>query len=69
LLLARQSRRFDCPDAHAACNDWMEQKQRYVSKELMHFVGRGRSDPEQYRVLVAILTGETVSHAPHDPQT
>lgn len=33
--------------------------QRYVSRELTHFVGRGKTREEQYRLLVAILsTGE-----------
>jgi hypothetical protein len=42
--------------------------QRYVSKELTHFVGRGMSDEAaQYVLLIRILSGGWLSHAPHDP--
>src|SRR3989442_15994361 len=41
--------------------------QRYVSDELTHFVGRGRSEEEQYAVLVKILSDGWLTHAPHIP--
>jgi hypothetical protein len=42
--------------------------QRYVSKELTHFVGRGRASPEeQYEVLVEILRSGWLTHPPHNP--
>ena len=30
----------------------MEQGQRYISRELSHFVGRGKAEEEQYDLLV-----------------
>ena len=39
--------------------------QRYVSKELTHFVGRGQSEEDQYSVLVEeILKGGWLRHSP-----
>lgn len=39
--------------------------QRYISKELTHFVGRGLSEEEQYQVLVNIITSGWLTHSPH----
>jgi hypothetical protein len=40
--------------------------QRYVSKELTHFVGKGLSEEEQYSVLVnSILKGGWLRHSPN----
>lgn len=41
--------------------------QRYISKELTHFVGRGRSASSQYKLLVRILRTGWLTHPPHDP--
>jgi hypothetical protein len=42
--------------------------QRYVSKELMHFVGRGKEEDEQYDILVnKIIKPGMLMHPPHDP--
>lgn len=42
--------------------------QRYVSKELTHFVGRALGDPEeQYALLVQILASGELTHPPHNP--
>jgi hypothetical protein len=42
--------------------------QRYVSKELTHFVGRGKPADEQYRLLLKILrTGELLSDPSRAP--
>lgn len=40
-------------------------RQRYVSSELTHFVGRGKPEAEQYRLLVKILSEKLLSHPPH----
>ena len=37
--------------------------QRYVSKELSHFAGRGKAEDEQYDVLVSILRGGVLRHS------
>jgi hypothetical protein len=43
--------------------------QRYVSVELSHFVGRGRSEPDQYDLLVNhILKPGRLTHPPHIEQ-
>jgi hypothetical protein len=43
-------------------------QQRYVSNELSHFVGRGRSEEEQYDLLVhKILKTGWLTYPPHDP--
>ncbi len=39
----------------------------YVSRELTHFVGRGREPRDQYRLLVEILHCGWLTHPPHDP--
>lgn len=42
--------------------------QRYVSKELTHFVGRGKTQDEQYDLLVnKILKPGWLTYPPHDP--
>jgi len=42
--------------------------QGYVSDELSHFVGRGKSDEESYDILVSkILKTGWLTYAPHDP--
>lgn len=42
--------------------------QRYISKELTHFVGRGLAHKdEQYSLLVGILTSGWLTHPPHNP--
>jgi hypothetical protein len=38
----------------------MPQLQRYVSDELTHFAGRGKSEQDQYKILVTILTKRTL---------
>jgi Putative abortive phage resistance protein AbiGi, antitoxin len=43
-------------------------RQRYVSKELTHFVGRSLpSDEERYALLVKILREGWLTHPPHQP--
>jgi hypothetical protein len=39
--------------------------QRYISKELIHFVGRGLSEEEQYKLLVSIISSGWLTHPPH----
>lgn len=46
----------------------MGKVQRYVSDELTHFVGRGRPEAEQLRLLLDILRKGTLSPPPHDPE-
>jgi len=41
--------------------------QRYVSKELTHFIGRGQSEEDQYTLLVEILRSGWLTHPPHNP--
>lgn len=45
----------------------MPSKQRYVSAELAHFVGRGLAPEEQYRLLVKIINEGWITHPPHKP--
>jgi len=45
----------------------MPRVQRYVSNELSHFVGRGRSAAAQFDVLVRILRSGWLTHPPHNP--
>jgi hypothetical protein len=46
----------------------MPNAQRYVSSELSHFVGRDKSEEEQYSLLVKILRSGWLTHGPnHDP--
>ena len=41
--------------------------QRYVSSELIHFVGRGMNENEQFNLFMKILTEGWVTHPPHNP--
>ena len=42
--------------------------QRYVSSELSHFVGKGKTEEEQYQLLVdKILKSGWITYVPHDP--
>ncbi len=41
--------------------------QRYVSKELTHFVGKGLSEEEQYITLIKILNEGWLTSPPHNP--
>ena len=41
--------------------------QRYISKELSHFVGRGRDESDQYDLLIAILRSGWLLHPPFNP--
>ena len=45
----------------------MPSKQRYVSTELAHFVGRGLAQAEQYQLLVKIINEGWITHPPHNP--
>ena len=39
---------------------------RYVSRELTHFVGRGKSEREQYELLLEIVRSGWLTHPPHE---
>jgi hypothetical protein len=41
--------------------------QRYVSSELLHFVGRGKDDDDQFRLFMNILDEGWITHPPHNP--
>jgi Putative abortive phage resistance protein AbiGi, antitoxin len=41
--------------------------QRYVSRELSHFVGRGLTRENQFGLLLRILEGRWLTHPPHNP--
>lgn len=41
--------------------------QRYISKELVHFVGRGKSEKEKFQLLTRILNKKWITHFPHNP--
>jgi hypothetical protein len=41
--------------------------QRYISKELIHFVGRGMSPDDQFNLLLRIMTEGWITHPPHNP--
>ena len=41
--------------------------QRYVSKELVHFVGRGMSSDNQFDLLLKIMNEGWITHPPHNP--
>lgn len=41
--------------------------QRYISKELTHFIGKGLRPNAQYKRLIKILTTGWLTHPPHDP--
>ncbi len=43
----------------------MSKTQRYISKELTHFVGRTLSEEEQYQLLVHIITSGRLTHPLH----
>lgn len=45
----------------------MPQLQRYISKELTHFVGRNLPEEKQYSTLVEILKSGWLTHPPHNP--
>jgi hypothetical protein len=42
----------------------MADVQRYVSSELSHFVGKGKSEEDQYRLLLEILRTGLLMHKP-----
>jgi len=42
----------------------MATMQRYISKELTHFIGRGLSEEEQYLLLVDIITSGSLTYLP-----
>lgn len=42
-------------------------EQRYVSDELSHFVGKGKTAEEQYELLLKILGKGWLTHPPHNP--
>jgi len=46
----------------------MTTRQHYISRELIHFVGKERSEKEQYALLIKILTSGWLTHPPHDPE-
>ena len=41
--------------------------QRYISKELVHFVGRSMSEDQQFELLLKILNEGWITHPPHNP--
>ncbi|MEH6347760.1 MAG: abortive infection system antitoxin AbiGi family protein [Bermanella sp.] len=41
--------------------------QNYVSSELLHFVGRGMNENDQFDLFIKILTEGWVTHPPHNP--
>jgi hypothetical protein len=41
--------------------------QRYISKELIHFVGRALKEDEQYKLLIHIIQSGWLTHPPHNP--
>lgn len=41
--------------------------QRYISKELIHFVGRGTDTNAQYALLEKIMSEGWITHPPHNP--
>ena len=41
--------------------------QRYISRELVHFVGRGKTDAEKFELLVKILKEGWLLHPPFNP--
>lgn len=40
--------------------------QRYISKELTHFIGRGQTPESQYKLLIKIINEGWLTHAPHN---
>ncbi|WDT79668.1 MAG: hypothetical protein MPW14_21465 [Candidatus Manganitrophus sp.] len=45
----------------------MATRQRYVSSEMTHFVGRDLAEADQYKLLIQIITSGWLTHPPHDP--
>ena len=45
----------------------MAKIQRYVSKELTHFIGRNLNEAKQYDLLIEILRSRWLTHPPHNP--
>ena len=45
----------------------MAKIQRYVSKELTHFIGRNLNEAKQYDLLIEILRSGWLTHPPHNP--
>jgi len=41
--------------------------QRYVSSELLHFVGRGMNEDDQFGLFIKILNEGWITHPPHNP--
>lgn len=41
--------------------------QRYVSSELLHFVGRGMNEDDQFGLFLKILNEGWITHPPHNP--
>lgn len=41
--------------------------QRYISNELVHFVGRGMEQDRQFEILTKIVTEKWITHPPHMP--
>lgn len=41
--------------------------QRYISNELVHFVGRGKHNEEKFQLLLYILRYKWITHFPHNP--
>jgi hypothetical protein len=41
--------------------------QRYISKELIHFVGRGMNSDDQFDLLLKIMNEGWITHPPHNP--
>lgn len=44
-----------------------KETQRYISKELTHFIGRGKHTASQYKLLIKILKEGWITHPPHNP--
>lgn len=45
----------------------LQSQQRYISKELSHFVGRGLDEDSQYQLLIEILRSGLLTYSPNDP--
>jgi hypothetical protein len=43
-----------------------KESQRYISKELTHFIGKGKQLNSQYRLLIRILKEGWLTHPPHN---
>ncbi len=44
----------------------MNSQQRYISNELTHFVGKGKTSEEQYTILIKILKEGYITYPPHE---